>query len=101
MSRPEVRRGWPLEAFVGDVIVCRLEGSHLDQVTEIRVSPAGKGIRVRFGDPLGQAKEAVQASAEQLTVTFEIDPSTYPGEKRIELISPAGPSDPLPFLVML
>lgn len=101
MPRPEVRRGWPLEAFVGDVIVCTLEGSHLDQVTEIRISPAGKGIRVSFGDPLGKARGAVQATAEQLTVTFEIDPSTYPGEKRIELISPAGVSDPLPFLVML
>lgn len=51
MSKPVVRRGWPLEAFVGDVIVCTLEGSHLDQVTEIRVSPAGKGIRVSFGIP--------------------------------------------------
>jgi hypothetical protein len=86
---------------VGDVIVCTLEGSHLDQVTEIRVSPAGKGIRVSLGDPLGQAKEPVQRGPAQLTVTFEIDASTYPGEKRIELISAAGASDPLPFLVML
>ncbi|MEN9221644.1 MAG: hypothetical protein Q6M04_04325 [Thermostichus sp. BF3_bins_97] len=100
-NRPEVRRGWPLEAFVGDVIVCTLEGSHLDQVTEIRVSPAGKGIRVSFGDPLGQSKEPVQSGPDQLTVTFEIDATTYPGEKRIELMSAAGPSDPLPFLVML
>lgn len=92
INRPLVRRGWPLEAFVGDVVVCTLEGEHLDQVESITVEPAAKGILVTLGDP---------SQPHALTVTFEIQPSTYPGEKRILLHSPQGSSDPLPFLVML
>jgi hypothetical protein len=100
-TRPRVTRGWPLEAFVGDTVVCTLEGDHLDQVDRITVEPVAKGIHVTLGDPLGQLKSPAQATAQALTVTFEIQSSTYPGEKRILVHSPAGTSDPLPFLVML
>lgn len=100
MSVPIVTEGWPLEAFVGDVVICTLKGQHLDQVKEIKVVPAGKGITITFGDPTGQTPEP-QATAEALTVTFEVSAQTYPGEKRILLISEAGESAPLPFLIMM
>ncbi|MDX2270880.1 MAG: hypothetical protein NW237_02885 [Cyanobacteriota bacterium] len=101
MSRPLITAGWPLEAFVGDILVCTLEGAHLDAVTEIKVAPAAKGIQVRLGDPLGRAQYPVQQSSEALTVTVEIGFQVYPGEKRMVVVSPAGESDPLPFLVMM
>ncbi len=96
-----MRRGWPLEAFLGDVLVCQLEGEHLDQVTEIKVSPAGKGVEVTMGDPFGRLPDPAVCTSEKLTVTFEVKTSTYPGEKRIVLYSPEGESDPLPFLIMM
>lgn len=92
MPVPIVTEGWPLEAFVGDVLVCTLKGQHLDQVKEIKVVPAGKGITTTIGDPV---------EPETLTVTFEIGSQTYPGEKRILLISEEGESSPLPFLIMM
>ncbi len=101
MPQPVVTRGWPLEAFIGDIIVCTLEGNHLDQVTEIVVAPAAKGIVTTIGDPLSRSQAPVQHSATALTVTFEISVKTYPGEKRIVLKSPEGDSDPLPFLLMM
>ena len=105
MARPKVTRGWPLEAFVGDRVVCTLEGEHLDQVESVTVEPMGKGILITIGDPNGQLPDppppSGQTSAQTLTVTFEIQPTTYPGEKRILLHSQAGSSDPLPFLIMM
>ncbi|NJL97998.1 MAG: hypothetical protein HC924_03825 [Synechococcaceae cyanobacterium SM2_3_2] len=101
MSRPRVTRGWPLEAFVGDRVVCILEGEHLDQVDSITVEPMGKGILITIGDPHGQLPDPPPQSDQALTVTFEIQPTTYPGEKRILLHSQAGCSDPLPFLIMM
>lgn len=100
MPVPIVTEGWPLEAFVGDVVVCTLKGEHLDQVKQIKVVPAGQGITTTFGDPTGKTPDP-QASAAALTVTFEITAKTYPGEKRILLISEEGESDPLPFLIMM
>ncbi|MGF1575844.1 MAG: hypothetical protein ACFCU9_07860 [Cyanophyceae cyanobacterium] len=101
MARPKVTRGWPLEAFVGDRVVCTLEGEHLDQVDSITVEPMGKGILITMGDPHGQLVELPPQSAQVLTVTFEIQTTTYPGEKRILLHSQAGSSAPLPFLIMM
>ncbi len=101
MSKPIVYRGWPLEAFIGDVIVCTLEGEHLDQVTGIKVAPAAKGVVATIGDPLGRLSEPPQQTATALTITFEIDVKTYPGEKRIVLLYAEGESDPLPFLIMM
>jgi hypothetical protein len=90
-----------VEAFVGDVMVCTLQGDHLQTVTEIKVEPMGKGITVTLGDPLGRLPEGAKCSPQELTVTFEVGFKTYPGEKRILLISPQGSSDPLPFLIMM
>lgn len=101
MTVPFVTAGWPEEAFVGDVVACTLEGRNLDSVTDIKVAPAAKGVTVRFGDPHGKLGSEPQRSATALTVTFEIDYSTYPGEKRIELMSPSGTSNALPFLIMM
>ncbi len=49
MSKPIVYHGWPQEAFIGDVIVCTLEGEHLDQVTGVKVAPAAKGVVATIG----------------------------------------------------
>lgn len=102
MPIPIVTEGWPLEAFVGDVLVCTLKGQHLDQVKQIKVVPAGKGITTTIG-PLAPApsESTSEPGSETLTVTFEIGSQTYPGEKRILLISEAGESAPLPFLIMM
>ncbi|MEM6445326.1 MAG: hypothetical protein AAF704_01995 [Cyanobacteria bacterium P01_D01_bin.123] len=101
MLRPIVTAGWPEEAFIGDILACTLEGRNLDTVTEIKVAPAAKGVTAHFGDPHGKLDIEPQRTATALTVTFEIDYNTYPGEKSIELISPAGPSNALPFLIMM
>lgn len=101
MPRPIVTAGWPEEAFVGDVLACTLEGRNLDTVTEIKVAPAAKGVKAIFGDPHDKLVGEAQRSETALTVTFEIDYATYPGEKRIELVSPEGTSNALPFLIMM
>lgn len=100
MPVPIVTEGWPLEAFVGDVLVCTLRGRYLDQVKAIKVAPAAKGITATIGDLKGQKPQSLD-TAESLTITIEIDPQTYPGEKRIVLVSEDGESDPVPFLVMM
>ena len=101
MPVPIVTDGWPQEAFVGDVLVCTFEGEYLDGVTEVTVTPAAKGIKTTIGDPYNRLKEGVENSSSALTVTIEVGFSVYPGEKRIELISPEGRSNPLPFTVMM
>ncbi|NJK63389.1 MAG: hypothetical protein HC921_12525 [Synechococcaceae cyanobacterium SM2_3_1] len=101
MSRPYVSEGWPQEAFLGDVLVCTLKGEHLDQVTDIQVAPAAKGIEAVIGDPYGRLGGEVQQHAQALTVTVKVGFQTYPGEKRIVLVGPEGESNPLPFLIMM
>ncbi len=91
MVTPRVTDGWPLEAFVGDTFTCTLSGSGLGQVTDARVGPVGKGISFSI--------TPISDTALSLTVT--VAATTYPGEKRVELISAAGVSNVLPFLVML
>ncbi len=85
-----VTDGWPLEAFVGDTFTCTLTGSNLDQVIDVRVSPVGKGISFSI--------TPISDTALSLTVTVAL--STYPGEKRVELLGAADVSNTLPFLVM-
>ncbi len=101
MPKPVVTGGWPEEAFVGDVLVCTFEGEHLDTVTEVKVAPAAKGVVTTLGDPHNRLADDPQQSSTALTVTIEVGYSVYPGEKRIELISPEGTSNPLPFLIMM
>ncbi|WP_026101027.1 hypothetical protein [Synechococcus sp. PCC 7336] len=101
MPKPRVNLTWPLEAFLGDVLVCTLEGEHLDTVTDVKVAPAAKGVKTTIGDPYGRLGQPPQQTAEALTITFEVDYSTYPGEKRVELISAEGNSDPIPFTIMM
>ncbi|MEM8715846.1 MAG: hypothetical protein AAGE92_08720 [Cyanobacteria bacterium P01_G01_bin.4] len=101
MPKPLVTGGGPEEAFVGDVLVCTFEGEHLDAVTEVKVAPAAKGVVTTFGDPHDKLADAPQQSSTALTVTIEVGYTVYPGEKRIELISPEGASNPLPFLIMM
>ena len=101
MPKPVVTGGWPEEAFVGDIVVCTFEGEYLDTVTDVKVAPAAKGVVAMLGDPHNHLAEDVQRSNTALTVTIEVGFSVYPGEKRIELISPEGASNPLPFLIMM
>lgn len=100
MAKPIVKKGWPLEAFIGDIMVCTLEGENLDQTTGFKVEPAGKGIVITIGD-LYQKMALPQQSSTALTITIEVNVKTYAGEKRIMLISDQGESNPLPFLVMM
>jgi hypothetical protein len=100
MARPIIKKGWPLEAFIGDIVVCTLEGENLDQTTGFKVEPAGKGIVITIGD-LYQKTTLPQQSSTALTITVAVDVKTYPGEKRIIVISEDGESEPLPFLVMM
>ena len=101
VPKPVVTGGWPEEAFVGDVLVCTFEGEHLDTVTEVKVAPAAKGVVATLGDPRNHLADGAQQSSTALTVTIEVGFSVYPGEKRIELISPEGASNSLPFLIMM
>ncbi|MGK7905943.1 MAG: hypothetical protein AB4040_01765 [Synechococcus sp.] len=101
MPKPIVTGGWPEEAFVGDVLVFTLQGEHLNEVTEVRVAPAAKGVKTTIGDPYERLKDEVEQSDTALTVTIEVGYAVYPGEKRMELISPEGNSNALPFLIMM
>ena len=101
MSKPVVTKGWPEEAFVGDILVCTFRGEHLSEVTDIKVAPAAKGVKTSIGDPYERLKGQAEKSDSAITVTIEVGYEVYPGEKRIELISPEGNSNALPFLIMM
>ncbi|GAB4216484.1 MAG: hypothetical protein OHK0012_18890 [Synechococcales cyanobacterium] len=98
---PRVTGDWPLEAFVGDVLVFTLSGEHLAGITGGSITPMGKHITIELGDPLGRLGGPAKHSDTELTLTITIGAKTYAGEKRVLLHSPEGDSQPLPLLVMM
>jgi hypothetical protein len=101
MPPPRVTSGWPEEAFLGDILVCTLQGQHLDTVTDARIGPVGKGVEIALGDPYGKLPTPPVKTAAALTITVQIGYNTYPGEKRVELVSSEGNSNSLPFTIMM
>ncbi len=91
---------FPDAAFQGDTLVVTVEGRNLANIHTAHVRPA-KGMTISLGDPLGKSKQPVKTSADQLTLTLEIDRSTPPGEKWLWVESEYGNSPQLMLIVML
>lgn len=103
---PRIATAQPIAALAGSNAVLLLRGQHLTNATEVRIRPPGDGpplaasIRSRRKLDVGKNADALKLGDHQLEVSVALPAGTGPLTNRVQVLSPAGASEPLDWVVL-